>query len=193
MDGQQIIGIVLFNVFGSGIDIARRIISDGREHEDLKEVFTISTISSFSFIYSLCLLIFPHYSKIFPTILYPVVYFLCRFYGTFDQRSRDRWSGNFLVGFFRIIFAVFALSLSEIFYFLWRDILIVVLELWYRCSSEEICWEVLIMGIGWTKWIVKIYLMWSLSSRWRSCSSCIATKTTTTRKAPIIKISWECM
>lgn len=90
MDGQQIIGIVLFNVFGSGIDIARRIISDGREHEDLKEVFTISTISSFSFIYSLCLLIFPHYSKIFPTILYPVVYFLRRFYDTFDQRSRDR-------------------------------------------------------------------------------------------------------
>uniref|UniRef100_A0A0M3ISF8 Pyr_redox_2 domain-containing protein n=1 Tax=Ascaris lumbricoides TaxID=6252 RepID=A0A0M3ISF8_ASCLU len=46
MDGQQIIGIVLFNVFGSGIDIARRIISDGREHEDLKEVAKLFELHS---------------------------------------------------------------------------------------------------------------------------------------------------
>ncbi|VDM38594.1 unnamed protein product [Toxocara canis] len=38
MEGKQVVGMVLFNVFGSGIDIARRIISDGREHDDLKEV-----------------------------------------------------------------------------------------------------------------------------------------------------------
>ncbi|VDK63068.1 unnamed protein product [Anisakis simplex] len=38
MDGKQVVGMVLFNVFGSGIDVARRIISDGKEHDDLKEV-----------------------------------------------------------------------------------------------------------------------------------------------------------
>uniref|UniRef100_A0A915AZG7 Apoptosis-inducing factor 1, mitochondrial n=1 Tax=Parascaris univalens TaxID=6257 RepID=A0A915AZG7_PARUN len=46
MDGQQIIGILLFNVFGSGIDIARRIISDGKEHEDLKEVAKLFELHS---------------------------------------------------------------------------------------------------------------------------------------------------
>ncbi|MFH4978201.1 hypothetical protein AB6A40_004910 [Gnathostoma spinigerum] len=38
MNHDIIVGVVLFNVFGDGIDVARRLISDGRKQKDMKEV-----------------------------------------------------------------------------------------------------------------------------------------------------------
>lgn len=40
LHNKTVVGIVLFNVFGYGVDVARHVIADGKEHDekDLKEV-----------------------------------------------------------------------------------------------------------------------------------------------------------
>lgn len=38
LDGKVIVGLLLLNVSGPGIEIARRLIADGREHDNFKEV-----------------------------------------------------------------------------------------------------------------------------------------------------------
>ncbi|KAM3724615.1 Apoptosis-inducing factor 1 [Dirofilaria immitis] len=38
LDGKVIVGILLFNISGIGIEIARRLIADGREHDNFKEL-----------------------------------------------------------------------------------------------------------------------------------------------------------
>lgn len=40
MDNLKIVGIILINVYGTGPDVARRLIADGENHENLKEVFS---------------------------------------------------------------------------------------------------------------------------------------------------------
>lgn len=38
LDDKVIVGVLLLNVFGPGIEIARKLIADGREHDDFRQV-----------------------------------------------------------------------------------------------------------------------------------------------------------
>lgn len=48
----MIVGILLLNVFGAGIDVARRLIADGREHDNFKEVSLLLCISDLLSMYT---------------------------------------------------------------------------------------------------------------------------------------------
>ncbi|KAH7731342.1 Pyridine nucleotide-disulfide oxidoreductase family protein [Aphelenchoides avenae] len=38
LDGKRVVGVLLYNVFGMGIDIARKIIADRQDHDDFSEL-----------------------------------------------------------------------------------------------------------------------------------------------------------
>ena len=38
LDGKRVVGVLLYNVFGMGIDIARKIIADKKDHDDFSEL-----------------------------------------------------------------------------------------------------------------------------------------------------------